>query len=733
MKTHTISILWTCCFLLYSSNLLAQTDSLYVLNGVRGPGNSGGRVSIALTNSTQIAGLQFTLHQSQNYLAGKAVHLPARGSAAYDVADFFTAPDSSLRVLAMSTKPSKVLNPGQGAVLNIDFDLNPGAPSGTVELNLSDVIVVDVNGQTIPVVAVKGSFFDPQVTAFQEISKAAGFEQLFNVTCCPGAWGGAWADYDADGDDDLLYFGFFTALFRNDGDGTFTDVGGSSGLRAAVAQTPNFNPGISAAWGDYDNDGDPDAFLLAQSGSRVLLKNNGDATFTDVTAAAGLVVQSQGAFSVNWMDFNNDGYLDLYTSDGFLFQNNQNGTFSEVSSEAGIGRSVSSGTAWADYDNDGDLDFFSADKQQRNDQGTFVDITDSTGIAPGANFGGNLAWGDYNNDGFLDLYLTRGDFMPANLYKNDGDGSFTNVTSSAGVGLAKASAVAWADVDNDADLDLFVTRPAVIDSPYVLFRNNGDGTFTNIARLANMVRGAWFPGNAGAQPGQGAAWSDFNLDGRLDLFVANNTPPDFLFENRGNGTGNHFLVLTLVGTNSNKSAIGARVTVEADGISQIREVEGGANTSQNSLRVEFGLGRARQVDKITIRWPSGLVESTIRSLVADQFLTITEGALNVVGVAEDAGAGLPEEFHLFQNYPNPFNPSTTVQFQLPKAEHVIVRIFNLMGQEVQTLLDEVKQPGIYKIEWDGKNRYGRNVSTGLYVLRMEAGDFTNSRKILFLK
>ncbi len=362
-----------------------------------------------------------------------------------------------------------------------------------------------------------------------------------------------------------------------------------------------------------------------------------------------------------------------------------------------------------------------------------IDITDSTGIVPGASFGGNLAWGDYNNDGYLDIYMTRGDFMSANLYKNNGSGTFTDVTISAGVGLQKANAVAWADVDNDGDLDLFVTRPAVIDSPYVLFRNNGDGTFTDIALLANMVRDSWFPGNDGATPGQGAAWSDFNNDGRVDLFVANNTPPDFLFENRGNGAGNHYLTIKLIGKESNRSAIGARVKIEAGGIKQIRGVEGGANTSQNSLPVEFGLGQAHQVDKIAIRWPSGLEESTVRSVAADQIITITEGAVNVVGVAEDADSGVPEKFRLFQNYPNPFNPATTVQYQIPQAGYVILKIYNLTGQEVQTLVDEVKQSGIYKITWDGKNRQGRTVGTGMYVIRMKAGEFTKSKKIVLLK
>ena len=495
---------------------------------------------------------------------------------------------------------------------------------------------------------------------------------------------------------------------------------------SGFATIPKFSQ--LATCGDYDNDGDLDAFFLGWWGSRNLVENNGDGTFTDVTTAAGLVDQAEMGYSANWVDFNNDGYLDLFISDGTLYQNNGDKTFRDVAAEKGIASfDHVAGSAWADYDNDGDADLMMQVRQYRNDNGVFVDVTEVTGVL---SFGIGLVWGDYNNDEFLDLYMTRDNHAPATLYKNNGDGTFSDVTTSAGVLVEDARGVAWGDIDNDGDLDLFVTRPPAMDDPYLLFRNNGDGTFTDIHHPANIIIGDL---SSSIDRGQGASWADFNNDGKLDLFVANSGYPDFLFKNHGNGTGNHFLVLTLVGTNSNRSGIGARVTVEAGGFSQIREVEGGANTSQNSLPVEFGLDQTQQVDKITIRWPSGLEESTTRSIAVDQFLTLEEGTLHTVGVAEAPDSEIPKEFALSQNYPNPFNPLTTLKCQLPKAEHVTLTIYNIRGQKVRTLVNEVKQPGSYKIEWNGKNSFRLEVGTGLYVVRMKAGEFTESKKILLMK
>ncbi|MFQ5604139.1 MAG: FG-GAP-like repeat-containing protein [bacterium] len=626
-----------------------------------------------------------------------------------------------LHILAMSTVPSRVLEPGQGQILEIEFDLDPGTPNGTVTLSFSDVFIVDVHGQLIPTVAQNGTFFDPQITLFNEISKAAGFDVLFNLPG-QGAFASAWADYDLDGDEDLLYVGgsnIYTTLFRNNGDGTFTELGESSGI-AAIAQGADW-----AAWGDYDNDGDPDAFLI-RGGNGLLVENNGEGTFTDATAASGIDIQGGGT-SVTWVDFNNDGYLDVHVGDGFLFKNNGDKTFRNVTQETGM--NIITGVVWIDFDNDGDLEPINDESQLRNDDGVFTNITGTTGIVCCA--GGFSSWGDYDNDQDFDLFITGSSALGSGvsvLYRNNGNSTFTDVTSPAGVAVAESRSAKWADFDNDADLDLFVTRPAMIDSPYVLFSNNGDGTFTNIASLANVVRGDWFPGHPGAQPGQGAAWSDFNNDGRLDLFVANETYPDFLFENRGNGTDNHFLVLTLVGTNSNKSAIGARVTVEANGITQIREVQGGANTSQNSLPVEFGLGQAQQVDKITIRWPSGLEESTTRAIAVDQFLTLEEGTLHTVDVAESYDSTIPTEFMLFQNYPNPFNPTTTIRFDVAKPAHVEMLLYDVLGRQVAVLVNKRFAAGRYQVIFNAVN-----VASGIYYYTTKIGEYQAVKKMLFLK
>jgi len=709
--------------LLVAFESFAQTSTFRLGDGVRGPMNTGGSISVLLNNTQPVAGVQFTLVNEPALLSVTNARSGARSSVVFDVIDFNSLSGDTIKILAMNADASAQLEAGEGEVLQIDFNLQPDAPPGLIPLDIAELYIVDVNGQLISMVAQGGTFFDPQVTEFEEISKAAGFEELYRLPG-QGAFASAWADYDLDGDLDFLYAGGFntyTTLFRNNSNGTFTELGEISGI-ATIAQGADI-----AAWGDFDNDGDPDICMRHRGNQFLLAENNGDGTFTDATASSRINIQNGGS-SVTWVDINNDGHLDIHVGDGFLFQNNGDKTFRDVTQETGM--NIITGVVWVDFDNDGDLEPINDESQLRNDNGVFTDLTGTTGIDNRG--GGFTSWGDYDNDQDLDLFI-NGNSGVSVLYRNNGNGTFTDVTSSTGVAVAESRSSTWADFDNDSDIDLFVTRPSMIDSPYVLFRNNGDGTFTNIAKPARLERGDWYSEHWLAEIGRSVAATDFNKDGKVDLFIANTTPPDYLFENHGNGAGNHFLVLTLVGTNSNKSAIGARVIVEAGGITQIREVEGGANPSQNSLLVEFGLGQAQQVDKITIRWPSGLEESTTRAIAVDQFLTLEEGTLHTVGVAENQDSAIPTEFALFQNYPNPFNPVTTFQYQLPKAEHVTLTIYNLMGQKVRTLVNEVKQPGSYKIEWNGKNSYQVDVGTGLYVVRMEAGEFTESKKILLMK
>lgn len=724
MRNKLKTLLNMAVSLFVAFELFAQTSTFRLGDGVRGPMNTGGSISVFLNNTRPVVGVQFTLIYKPALLSVSAVRPGESTSAVFDVVDFNNLSNDTTKVLAMNADGSAQLEAGEGEILQIDFDLQPDAPPGLIPLDIAELFLVDVNGQLIPTVAQVGTFFDPQVTGFREISQAAGFEQItYNWPASANA--SAWADYDNDGYQDVLEVGDFTTLFHNNSNGTFAHVGEESGILATIAKNPLFSVVSTAAWGDYDNDGDIDIFMGAGE-NVMLMENNGDGTFIDVTSASVFDIQKGG--NVSWVDFNNDGLLDIHIGDGSLFQNNGDKTFRNVTQETGM--NIITNVVWVDFDNDGDLEPINDESQLRNDGGMFTNITGTTGIDNRG--GGCTSWGDYDNDQDLDLFI-NGNSGVSVLYRNNGNSTFTDVTVSTGVAVTESWSATWADFDNDADIDLFVTRPSVRDDPYRLFRNNGDGTFTDISALANVVADRWSRENSGGEPGQGAAWTDFNNDGKLDLYVTNGAYPNFLFQNRGNGTDNHFLILTLVGTTSNKSAIGARVTVEAGGITQIREVEGGANRSQNSLPVEFGLGQAQQVDKITIRWPSGLVESTTRAIAVDQFLTLEEGTLHTVGVAEAPNSGIPKEFALFQNYPNPFNPVTTFQYQLPKAEHVTLTIYNLMGQKVRTLVNEVKQPGSYKIEWNGKNSYQMDVSTGLYVVRMEAGEFTESKKILLMK
>lgn len=598
-------------------------NTLTVGNGIK----DEGRVVLHLNLSEPIAGLQVRLVPEVAGVRLQEVQLLQALHERFDRVGFETQADGEAVVLAFRGQATLPLPESGGAVMELIYDVDASVRSGTIGLDVEDLLVVDPQGRQIPVIGIGGRLFDRQVATFREVSIAAGFEQLF-YTPGTGSRGGAWADYDNDGDDDLLYAGFHSTLLRNNGDGTFDDVGETSGARQVLVGLGDFGGANSVAWADYDNDGHADAFALTQFGQRALLKNKGDGTFENATAIAGVAVVSEGGYSANWIDFNRDGYLDLYTSDGLLFQNQGDGTFIDVSEATGIGRSPFSGTAWADYDGDGDSDLITVDRHYRNDGGIFIDVTDTTGIAPGSAFGGGITWGDFDNDGVLDLYMARRGGMTSNLYQNRGDGTFIDVTDQTGVGVAEAQSTAWLDTDNDGDLDLFVSRPQET-TPYALFRNNRNGTFDEIGVPAGLL---WDTQGPGSEPGSGVATTDFNGDGRTDLFVANEMPLGFLFENLGNGVANHTLILKLEGRKSNRMAVGAQVTVRANGKVQTRHVGGGSNRSQQGQTLIFGLGNTSVADRVTVLWPSGRHESVFM-VPADRLLTVVEGNLTSVGSA----------------------------------------------------------------------------------------------------
>jgi len=427
--------------------------------------------------------------------------------------------------------------------------------------------------------------------------------------------GVAWGDYDGDGDLDvyLTHSWYPNELFRNEGDGVFVD--------ATSGPLGDSDAGSGVAWGDYDNDGDLDLYLANCTTANKLFRNEGGGVFVDATS--GPLGDPACGMGVAWGDFDNDGDLDIYlANDGSankLFRNDGGGNFVDATS----GPLGDTGNSWTvacgDYNNDGDLDIYivnwgTANRLLRNDGGlVFVDIT--SGPLGDALKGKGVDWGDYDNDGDLDLYFAN-QYTGNKLLRNDGGGVFVDVTSGPLADGGNVKGVAWGDYDNDGDLDLFLAKgDGATLGPNRLLRNDGGGVFVDATSGALSDSGMW----------SGSALGDFDKDGDLDLYVGNLSGANKLFLNQI-GSTNHWLHVNLVGSASNKSAIGARVRAVSGSLSQIREISGGSGyMSQNSLTVEFGLGSATVVDTLQIRWPSGKSIDTYTNVPVDTLLTLHEG------------------------------------------------------------------------------------------------------------
>jgi hypothetical protein len=598
-------------------------------------------------------------------------------------------------------------------------------------------------------------------------------------------------------------------LWMNNGGTGFTDVSSVFGVN-------NNGSGRGCAIGDFNNDGWVDIVVANFTQSAILYRND-SVTFTNVAAGAGMGLTTWGG-SINWFDYNNDSYLDCFIgNDGipshtnYLFRNDDLVTFTEVAAGAGLTDNLSTlCAATADYDNDGDLDLFCGNQTgsptnvlYRNDGGSFTDVTISSGLLT-YSYTWGADWGDYDNDGNLDLYIANSN-AANQFFRNNGDGTFTEMAASLGIDDASQSfSTGWADYDNDGDLDLYVANGTGTDK---LYQNNGS-SFTDVAASA---------GTDDSRLSNSTTWADFNNDGFPDLYLSNNGVPNRLYMNNAENT-NHWLELKLIGTTTNRSAIGARVRIVTGGISQIREVQGGSgHNGQNSLPVEFGLGSAAMVDSIIIKWPGGTVDYN-SGIVANQIISVTEGQpivpveltdftaeeLNsgiklkwttatetnnrgfeiekafssrntnyewkVIGFVKGYGTSTINQtysftdrnpnpgiyhyrlkqydfdgrfsyskelevdfsgvtgFNLSQNYPNPFNPVTIISYSLPAETFVTLKIFDVMGNDVKTLVKEKKPAGNHRV-----NFYAGNLAAGLYLYQLRANDFVATKKMMLLK
>ena len=492
------------------------------------------------------------------------------------------------------------------------------------------------------------------------------------------------ADFDGDGWPDFYIVnggdiykrgpGTRNALYHNNGDGTFTDVTDKAGV-------PGTSYGLGCVWGDYDNDGHPDLYVT-QYGRNVLYHNNGDGTFADVTDKAGVGGMEFGTVfhtGAAFFDYDRDGYLDLYVggyvsfgpdspqqcvvygvltscapsayngSPNLLYHNNGDGTFTNVTKQSGIyspnGKNLSVGVA--DYDNDGWPDIFVANDGQDADlyhnehNGTFKEVGLVTGIAVSGRgsimAGMCISLGDYNNDGWVDLYISDWQGNSDHVWLNDRHGGFDEMSDSTGITKGTRDHLSFGggffDYDNDGWLDLFIANGHVfpgIDKvlPGVhykqvnsLFHNDSNGKFEEVTKAQSQE---WQT----PALGRGVAFADFDNDGYVDILVGNDGGPPSLLHNNG-GTSNHFLNLKLKGVKSNRDAIGARIRVQAGGVSQIREIEGGGSyISQSELRVHFGLGKSSRADSVEVTWPDG-AHQHFKDLAADQFYMIVEGSNEV--------------------------------------------------------------------------------------------------------
>jgi hypothetical protein len=467
-------------------------------------------------------------------------------------------------------------------------------------------------------------------------------------------------------------------LYRNRHDGTFEDVTASSGLTQS-------GWGQAACVGDYDNDGHDDLFVTYWGQNR-LFHNRGDGTFEDVTTKAGLKTpKPRWGAGCAFIDYDRDGRLDLFVANyidfdlasapvpesglcrykgipvacgppglpggkNALYRNTGNGTFEDVSDRAGVTRASGTyglGVSTLDFNDDGWTDLYVANDSNpsalylNNGDGTFKDVAVAAGCAysqdgkPQAGMG--VAVGDYDRNGTMDLFKTNFAGDTSTLYANDGKGACEDRTFAAGIGVNTrwlGWGVGFLDLDNDGWLDLFAVNGHVYPEverlkteagykqPKIVYHNFGNGRFEDVsARLGPPV--------STPAAGRGAAFADLDNDGDIDVVVNNiHAAPDlFRLDSPADA---HWVTLKLVGTRSNRSAIGARVRLFGPGGMQVQEVRGGGSYySQNDLRVHFGLGRSAVIERVEIRWPNGLEEQW-KNLEVDRISTITEGSGTVM-------------------------------------------------------------------------------------------------------
>ncbi len=557
-----------------------------------------------------------------------------------------------------------------------------------VLLVISGVLAIAVAQKSAGVLAEKPEvpnfrFSDITTTSGIQFQHTISPEKKYLIESMPG--GVLLLDYDGDGWLDIYFTNSPTvemalqgqkaksALYRNNHDGTFTDVTDKAGVGYPCWA-------MGGAVGDYNNDGWPDMLITCEEGM-VLYRNNGDGTFTDVTKQAGLT-DPRWSTGAAFADYDLDGFADLMVSryvefdlthlpqfgigatcrfrgipvqcgprgmkglGDSLYHNNGDGTFTDVSKATGVNDAAGYyglGVIWSDFNDDGRPDLFVADDSTpnylyRNDgNGRFTDVSYISGTAVSSDGGEMAGMGiavcDFNHTGRFSIHVTNFEDQSNSLYRNDGNMAFTDVAYAASVGQITIPYMGWGtgcvDFDNDGWADLFVVNGHVypqVDSLVagmkyrqrkLVFLNRKDGTFADVSNSVGQA--VTVP-----QASRGAAFGDLDNDGQIDVVVENIDGLPMILHNEG-ARSNHWITLELRGTRSNRLGLGAKVRVVAGSVSQVDEVRsGGSYLSQNDLRLHFGLGAADRVERVEVRWPSGSTQ-IVQSLASNRFYIVKEG------------------------------------------------------------------------------------------------------------